>query len=272
MAKSDPLGLVDVLLAGLLAACQTTTPGPPSPSPPPVAPAAAAAVPTPAWPAIDWAKAPDCQAKLGLLAEAARAGHLNADVRPPIAVVRSGSADDRDWLAPPSVTVAADLPLEVRERTDPAIVQTPCLLLVEPARDQRVGQRLISQDSVRSLYQSGVRAERNPDYDAAQLRVRQAERATKNDGPGILRVGDPMLDLFGALVGGVISGFSQGSRERDLDQETTALAAIPRSIDRPLYQPYQFERQVVLAGKEATIPIALMAARSSTTRPMPPAA
>ena len=256
MAKRAPPGLAGVSLAGLLAACQMTSA---PPSPPPVAPAAsAAAVAARAWPLIDWAKAPDCQAKLGLLADAVRAGRLNADEHPPIAVVRPGSADGRDWLSPPSVTVAADLPLEVHERTDPAIVQTPCLLLVAPARDQRVGQRLISQDSVRSLYQSGERAERNPDYDAAQLRLRQAEHAAKNDGPGILRVGDPMLDLFGMLVGGVISGFSQGSREREVDQATTALAAIPRSIDRPVYQPYQFERQNVLAGKEAIIPVALL--------------
>ena len=257
MAKSGPLGLVGVSLAGLLAACQITARAPPSP--PPVARAAtAAAVPARAWPPIDWAKAQDCQAKLGLLADAAGAGRLNADEQPPIAVVRPGSADGRDWLAAPSVTVAADLPLEVHERTDPAIVHTPCLLLVEPARDQRVGQRLISQDSVRSLYQSGERAERNPDYDAAQLRLRQAEHAAKDDGPSILKVGDPMLDLFGALVGGVISGFSQGSREREVDQAMAALAAIPRSIERPVYQPYQFERQNVLAGKEATIPVALL--------------
>ncbi len=253
MAKRAPLGLVGVLLAGWLAACQaiTSEPRPPAPA----APAASAAtVPSPAWPAVDWAKAPDCQAKLELLAEVAKAGRLNANEHPPIAVVRPS----HDWLASPSVTVAADLPLEVHERTDPAIVHTPCLLLVEPARDQRIGQRLISQDSVRSLYQSGVRTERNPDYDAAQLRLRQAERATKNDGPGIVKVGDPLLDLFGMLVGGVISGFSQGSHERELDEATTALAAIPRSIDRPLYEPYQFERQVVLAGKEATIPVALV--------------
>ena len=256
MAKRAPPGLAGVSLAGLLAACQMTSA---PPSPPSVAPAAsAAAVAAPAWPLIDWAKAPDCQAKLGLLADAVRAGRLNADERPPIAVVRPGSADGRDWLSPPSVTVAADLPLEVHERTDPAITDAPCLLLVEPARDQRVGQRLISQDSVRSLYQSGERAERNPDYDAAQLRLRQAERATKNDGPRVLNVGDPMLDLFGMLVGGVISGFSQGSRERELDQATTALAAIPRSVERPVYQPYQFERQNVLAGKEAIIPVALL--------------
>jgi S1-C subfamily serine protease len=257
MTRSDRLGLVGVSLAWLLAACQSKAPDPPSA--PPVAPAASAeAAPSQAWPAIDWTNAPDCQAKLGLLVEAVRAGHWRSDERPPIAVVVPGAADQLDWLAPPSVTVTADLPLEVHERTDPAIRQTACLLLVEAARDQRVGQRLIGRETVRSLYESGVRSERNPEYDAAQVRVRKAERATKDKTPGILRVGDPVLDLFGLLVGGVISGFSQGRRERELDAATTALAATPRSLDQPVYQPYQFEQQTILAGKEATIPVALV--------------
>ncbi len=257
MTKSGPLGLVGVWLAGLLAACQTTAPQPESP--PPATPAAALEAPSSAtWPKIDWAAAPDCRAKLGLVVAAAQAGRWRPDERPPIAVVLPGRADQADWLAPPSVTVAADLPLELHERTDPANLDPPCLLLVEPARDLRVGQRLIGRETVRSLYESGVRSERNPEYDAAQVRVRKAERATKEKMPGILSVGDPLLDLVGLFVGGVISGFSQGGRERELDDATTALAATPRSLDQPVYRPYQFERQTILAGREATIPVALV--------------
>ena len=185
-----------------------------------------------------------------------QAGRWRADERPPIAVVLPGRADQADWLAPPSVTVAADLPLELHERTDPANLDPPCLLMVEPARDLRIGQRLIGRETVRSLYESGVRSERNPEYDAAQVRVRKAERATKEK-PGILSVGDPLIDLVGLFVGGVISGFSQGGRERELDEATTALAATPRSLDQPEYRPYQFERQTILAGREATIPVVL---------------
>ena len=111
---------------------------------------------------------------------------------------------------------------------------------------------------MRSLYQNGLRSERNPDYDAAQLRVRQAEREAKEDGPDILKVGDPMLDVFGLLIGGVLSGFSQGSSERELDEALSELAATPRSRDRALYRPYEFEQTTVVAGKEATIPVALL--------------
>ena len=182
---------------------------------------------------IAWAAAPDCQGKLALLDEAARAGRLGLDERPPIAVVLPDASGGLDWLAPPSVKVTADLPLEVHERRDAARLTAPCLLLIEPARDQRVGHRLVGRDLVRSLYQNGLRSERNPDYDAAQLRVRQAERGAKDDGPDILKVGDPMLDIFGLLIGGVLSGFSQGSRERELDAALGELrgdSALARSL------------------------------------------
>jgi hypothetical protein len=139
-----------------------------------------------------------------------------------------------------------------------AQVDAPCLLIVDQPRDQRVGHRLVGRENVRSFYQSGLRSERNPDYDAAQLRLRQAERAAKEDGIGILKVGDPMLDLFGTMIDGFISGFREGSGERKVDEAMSELIATPRSRDRPTYRAYQFERMTVLAGKEATIPIALL--------------
>lgn len=260
VAKRALLGL-PALLASLLGACQTA---PPEPAPDQTAPPAASAEPA-SNPPIDWADAADCQARLGLLEQAARAGRLTASQRIPIAVALPGRADDRAWLAPPSVAITADLPLEVHEGTDAAMLGIPCVILVEPARDQRVGHRPISRDTVRSLYQSGVRSEKNPDYDVAQVRVRQAERDLKDDGPDILQVGDPMLDLVGLLVGGVVGGFGQGSHERELDEALNELAATPRSRDRPLYRPYHFERLVVYAGKEATIPVALLDRASGRT-------
>jgi hypothetical protein len=252
LTSRGALAVVSLALAGLLAGCQIRTPEPAA------SPSAIPAAISEPLPAIDWAGAPDCQAKLALVVEATKAGRWPPDERPPIAVVLGRPSDRVDWLAAPDVTLTADLPLEAHEPTDPAISGASCLLLVEPARDQRVGQRPIGHETVRSLYESGTRSERNPDYDAAQLRLRQAERTSDEKTPGILRVGDPLLDLMGLLVGGVISGFSQGSHERDVDEAMSALAATPRSVEQPVYRPYQFERQTILAGKEATIPVALI--------------
>jgi hypothetical protein len=241
-------------VTGWLGAC-AAVPDPPMPVAP--TPTEAAIAPAEAQP-IAWSEAGDCRAKLALLGEAMRAGRLGPEERPPFAALLPGTAGGRDWLAPPTVAITADLPLEIHERTDAAKLTEPCLVLIEPARDQRVGRRVIGRDNVRSLYQSGTRSERNPDYDAARLRVRQAEREAKDDGPDILKVGDPMLDLVGLLIGGVVSGFSQGSHERELDEALSELAATPRSRDRPLYRAYEFERITIRAAKEATIPVALL--------------
>jgi hypothetical protein len=86
--------------------------------------------------------------------------------------------------------------------------------------------------------------------------VRDAERDGSKRGPGILRVGDPMLDLVGLLVGGVIATFGDLGAD-DLDDAVAELKETPRSRDRPVYRAYQFERSTVRAGKEAIIPVAL---------------
>ncbi len=253
MARTDALALV-LLAAGLTGACRAASEPPPAPAAraKPAAPAAVAAPP------IAWASAPDCQAKLQLLEQAVQAGRLSASERPPIAVVLPGDPGGWDWLAVPSVEIAADLPLEVHQRDAAHAVEAPCLLMVEQPRDQRSGHRLIGRETVRSFLQSGVRSERNPEYDAAQLRLRKAERAAKDDGLGILKVGDPMLDLVGLMIDGLVSGFTQGRGEGDVEEAMEALIATPRTLDHPQYRAYEFEQMAVLAGKEATIPIALL--------------
>lgn len=246
---------IAVVLAGWLGACQTAAPGPPDRR----APAESGPVDaeTPAPPPIDWARAPDCQAKLALLEEAVRAGRLAPGERVPIVVAVPGSGSD-DWFGAPRVALTADLPLELLSGSDPAPADAPCVILVEQPQGLRVRHRPVTRHTVRSMYESGVRSERNPDYDIAQARVRQAERRLKDDGPSILKVGDPMLDLIGLMVGGLISGFTQGQGRTELDEALSELARTPRSRDRPVYRPYQFEQIVLEAGKDATIPVALI--------------
>lgn len=251
MARRGCRALVTIASAGWLGACQTAGP-PPTPS------AMLASERVEPAPPVDWASAPDCRAKLALLEQMARSGGLAAGERLPIVVILPGGSGIDDWLAPPSVTVAADLPLEVHQQSDLEQLDAPCVLMIEEPRDQRVDHRLMARDTIRSFYQSGTRSERNPDYDLAQLRVRQAEREARDDDTGILGVGDPMLDLIGTLINGVVSGFNRGRGEREVEEAMLELTNTPRSLDRPVYRAYEFEQMTVRAGKEATIPIALL--------------
>jgi hypothetical protein len=209
-----------------------------------------------AAPAIDWAGAGDCLAQLRLLHVTAEQGRLDESQEPPFAVVPAAPTTSLEWIEAPVVPVVADLPLQSFEDQGAASAAAPCLLLVEPARDLRAAHRVVDLEDVASEYESGSRSEKNPDYDAAQARVRDAERARGKGGPSVLRVGDPMLDLVGLLVGGVIATFGDLG-DGDLDGALSELKETPRSRDRPIYRAYEFERSTVRAGKEAIIPIAL---------------
>jgi hypothetical protein len=206
---------------------------------------------------IDWAGAGDCLDQLNLLHDMAAQGRLEEAHAPPFAVAPATSASTLEWVHSTAVPLVADLPLNSYEDQGAAAAAAPCLLLVEQPAEVHAAHRVADFHTVASEYQSAVRSERNPDYDAAQARLKEAERETKKRGRSILSVGDPMLDLVGLVVGGVIAAFDQVGSHDDLDDALAALKETPRSRDRPVYRAYEFERSTVRAGKEATIEVAL---------------
>jgi hypothetical protein len=205
-------------------------------------------------PSIDWADGSDCVTQLLRLEQAAQDGRLSADDRPPIAVVLV--SEPRSWLdAAPAQPIDDDLPLEVHEAA--STVSAPCVIRIGPARELTAAHRAVDLQDVNSVYQSGVRRERNPDYDAAQ----QALREAKEDAQGsarIMSVDDPLLDLIGTTVGSVIGAIDDRVGQHQIDAAAAEMAATPRSRDEPVYRPYNFERVVVRAQKEAVVPVALL--------------
>jgi hypothetical protein len=248
-----------VVLAGVLASCQAQVPDAPPRATTTVTATTAhddRSSTTPITP-IDWDGAGDCLDQLRLVHTTAQSGRLEQAHAPPFAVVLVTPTTSLDWVRAPTVPLVADVPLETYEEQAAAAAAAPCLLLVEQPGDLRTAHRVIDFQNVASLYQTGVRTERNPDYDAAQARLKEAQRESKRRGLGVLQVGDPLLDLIGMLVGGVIATFDQFDSDGDLDEKLAALKDTPRSQDRPVYRAYEFERSTVRAGKEATVPIAL---------------
>jgi hypothetical protein len=239
--------------ASLMAACLAT---------PPAVDGSASAVSPPgpgsAYAPIDWGRG-DCLSQLRALQQAASEGRLGPDERPPFAVELVAAPGD--WLdAVPPLPIEADLPIAIDD-----VAGAPCVLRIGPTRDQSAAHRAVDIEDVRSAYQSGLRSERNPDYDAAQL----AHREARDDAEGsqrVVRVGDPLLDLVGTTVGGLIGTFDRRSREQEVEDAAAALAATPRSRDRPVYRPYSFERVVVRAQKQAVVPVALLDARGRELR------
>ena len=244
--------------AGLVAACLALPPAADDlPSP------AAAGQPAPAaagHAAIDWSQG-DCLSQLRLLQQAASEGRLGPHDQPPFSVQLVAAPGD--WLdAVPQLPIEADLPLAI---DDPGAAGARCVLRIGPPRDQSAAHRAVDVQDVRSAYESGLRSERNPDYAAAQL----AHREARDDAKGrhqVVRVGDPLLDLVGTTVGGLLGTLDRRVREGEVDDAAAELAATPRSHDRAVYRPYSFERVVVRAQKQAVVPVALLDAHGRELR------
>lgn len=252
-----------MILAGGLAACEVVPGPPPEPAatgppdaaadrPEVVEPGGAPASQSP----IDWTVAGDCLERLEILRAAAAQGALAPDQRTGIAVAVQDDGSERFWPTARPSFVSADLPLEIRASARSSTLE-PCAIEIGRPRDLEVERQTVAREQVASAYQTGARSERNPEYELAKARVEQLERQAKQRGPGIISVGDPMLDLIGTIVGGVLSGFSEYGEERDLEEALAELAQTPRTLEHPTYRPYRFERTVVRASKRAVVPVTL---------------
>ena len=77
-----------------------------------------------------------------------------------------------------------------------------------------------------------------------------------------MKVGDPLVDLVGTLLGGALTGLGQWGSGDQLEEALDTLMATPPSIDHPVYKSYHFERARVRASREAVLPITLTDRRS----------
>jgi len=265
MIHGWPTRLAGLVLASLVAACQATAP--PGEEPAQAADGLAAAtaldqqkgrasaMPTP----IDWSHG-DCLSQLRTLQQVARDGRLGPNDRPPFVV--DLVAPTGSWLdGVPDIPIEVDLPLAVVATGPPDGAR--CVLRIGPAHGQTAAHRAVDLQDVHSAYQSSLRSERNPEYDAAQLSHRRAKDRAKSR-QKVMRTGDPLLDLIGSAVGGAIATFDQHVRGQALDSAAADIAATPRSRDKPVYRDYSFERVVVRAQKQALVPVALLDAAGRT--------
>ncbi len=205
----------------------------------------------PLSPGIDWAKASDCRGKLELLHQGLLARSVRTLEGTPFSLVSDqrlatpvGWSGHRQLGLAGNQTVAGDS-------------ASRCIIRLGETEDLRAEHRVLSREQVRSSFQSGSHREKNPAYDAAQARLRQAERASKPGKSSLISVGDPLIDLVGTLVGGAITGIGDWGEGDQVEEAIDALVATPRSIEHPVYRSYHFERRMIKASREAVVPLTL---------------
>lgn len=200
---------------------------------------------------IDWAAAPDCQGKLELLQQGMIAGRIDTLEATPFTLISDRSFPSFDGRLGSSQPW---LQAQHEALDDPA---KRCVIRLGKARDHKTEQRLLGRERVRSSFQNGSRREKNPAYEAAQARLRQAERASKPGKSSIISVGDPLIDLIGTVIGGAITGVRQWGAGDPVEEAIDALVATPRSIEQPMFRSYHFERVRFRASREAVMPVIL---------------
>ena len=239
------------LLCASLAACQLTDhlTNAAASSEPDLAPEALAAEPTMA--AIDWSPGQNCLAMLSTLETALAKGTITGLDDTPFILISDGpAAHGGRWSSfGNTATLSSGRPSDSSEAR--------CVLRVGRASEQESDHKVLDREQVRSRYQSGTRSEKNPAYEVAKARLRQAEKAAKPGKSSIIKVGDPLLDLVGTVVGGALTGFGQWGSGDQLEEALDTLMATPPSIEHPIYKSYHFERARVRASREATLPVTL---------------
>jgi len=142
-----------------------------------------------------------------------------------------------------------------------------CFLLVaaDPG-SLRMSSTLVGRSSRASSWQTATRRRANPDYQAARAELRD----TEDDGPGrsqrLASTGDIGFDLLGLALTGVLrlgETVLAATRENDAEQR---LAATPRWIEEPVFEPYRLELREVAIDKQQVLHVALMDAASGRAR------
>lgn len=155
------------------------------------------------------------------------------------------------------VDVEEGLPLPVR-RIDASAVEQELRALdyavVIRVKTARLVRNLSDSQTHPSTYIVGYRMVRNPDYEAAQLRVAQAQSNLNS-----VRLQNAInTQQATTLLGGLTQSLNQGSAQLELQRAMAALQRTPPTIRSAVYAEYEYTTASVAERKQADIEIDLM--------------
>ncbi len=202
-------------------------------------------------PRVNWSEAGDCRSMVSLLKQGLDQGRILDFDETPFLLIDDQTAGHGGLRSVASRRAGTGAGISS------AAIEARCVLRVGSPGKYQSEHRVLGREQVRSRYQSGTRAEKNPAYEVAKVRLRRAEKAAKPGKSSIAKVGDPLIDLVGTLVGGALTGFGQWGAGDQLEEALDTLMATPPSIDHPVYKSYHFERARVRASREAVLPVIL---------------
>lgn len=234
-------GFLTCSAVAILTGCASTHVRLPTAVTPAAGPVAAVAA-APATPSPTWPDTGDCRGRAAAVLAMPEAGRERlpaGGATLAVAVVDRGGA----LLSPAEVPghLEVDLPLALARE----VGEADCLVVAGVARRtaEGGGRRLVGHEVVRSEYRSGTRRA------ADAGRTRRAARDEDDGGGGlgglgVMRTGDPALDLVGLVAGGLIRGVGRLWSARDeaaaagLGPDEGVAAPGPEAA---VYRPYTYE-------------------------------
>lgn len=188
-------------------------------------------------------KAADLRATLGAVraAEALGLRTTAPDLRIGFVEVTSRTLLKQGQIAFPA-QIDVDMPFETgkfeldRALSNPVADAARYLIVFDVAL-AKAARRVTGTDKTSSRVLTGHRRELNPNYDAAQLNVMQANTELANS----------------RLMGGLIGLIAQIAANKKAGSASAQLAATPRYVDVPVYADYQFDRARIAAARTMTV-------------------
>ena len=199
-----------------------------------------AAAPAPR--AAAWPAGGDCRALAAAIAAQppATRSALDRDAAPLALAVGTGGA-----AMAPTQAATLDLPLP------PDAGRHDCVLVLAPEATMRAApRRKLAHETMHSAYRAASGARPNPEHRRLQRELRAAQRG---DGIDLLATGDPALDLIGLVAGTVLEGIGTALDGRSEAALRAELAATPRTLSEPVWEPYVFAVVTLEASRRGRI-------------------
>lgn len=141
---------------------------------------------------------------------------------------------------------------------DASLQLADCLLLVDRLQDEDVRIRPLGRMTVEAVRVTGMRRRTNPAWIELERELAAAKRAARDEGPRILRTGEPTVDLFGLMASAVLEvmGSVSGPEARIAELEQR-LRETPQTLDEEVTTPVPLVVDRYRVEKTADLPLVL---------------
>ncbi|MCH9051089.1 MAG: trypsin-like peptidase domain-containing protein [Proteobacteria bacterium] len=159
------------------------------------------------------------------------------------------------------VAVDVDLPFNA-EKSDfdtafgSSVAKNADILVLIDVATARVDREIVAYEQVSSEFRSGTRTEPNPNYNLAQNQVNQARLDVQLAAMNSASTDAQYCYGYGCLgkaLAQIANGIALGAARKKVEEAMANLQSTPMILEKPVYNPYQFQKATIDVAKEASV-------------------